>query len=140
MREKTTERRFDETGDAAANYSERCLSSAPLVSGWPSSTGADGQPGPVEPVGDGLWADAVPGRDDSERESGCVQLGRFVEGVVVPGALFVVARYLVTIKVSGDGGAMDADVSGQLADGGAGAVGGDQVVDVAGGEASLGGV
>ena len=47
---------------------------------------------------------------------------------------------VVVVEVGGDGGAVDAVADGELVDGGAGLVGGDEVVDVGGGEASLGGV
>ena len=40
--------------------------------------------------------------------------------------------------MAGDRGAMDAELDGELADGGAGLVGRNEVVDVGGGEASLG--
>jgi hypothetical protein len=50
----------------------------------------------------------------------------------------VVARDLVAVEVGGDGGAVDAVVGWELAEGGAGLVGRDEVVDCGGGEASLG--
>jgi hypothetical protein len=48
------------------------------------------------------------------------------------------ARDTVSVEVFGDGGAVDAVVGSQLADRGACLIGSDQVVDVGGGEASLG--
>ena len=97
----------------------------------------------MEAIGDGLrgWrVDPEPGGDIGERKPGGVQLGRMREGVVVPGRSFLVSWNVVAVEVGGDGGAMDAVQGGELADGGAGSVGGDEVVDVGGGEASLGGV
>ena len=48
------------------------------------------------------------------------------------------ARDTQAVEVGGDGGSMDAEIDGELADGGAGLIRRDQVVDVGGGEASLG--
>jgi len=89
---------------------------------------------------DGLCVDPKLVGDVGQRQSGHIELGCVVEGVVVPGGLFALARHIVSVEVGGDGGAMDSEVGGQLADGGAGSVVGDEVVDVAGGETSLGGV
>ena len=44
----------------------------------------------------------------------------------------------MAVEVAGHGGSVDAEVDGELADGGAGPVGLNEVVDVGGGEASLG--
>ena len=42
------------------------------------------------------------------------------------------------VEVAGGGGSVDAELGGELAEGGAGLIRRDQVVDVGGGEASLG--
>ena len=52
--------------------------------------------------------------------------------------LFAVARDTLAVEVGGDGGAMDAELGGELVDGGACSVGIKKVVEVGGGEASLG--
>jgi hypothetical protein len=44
----------------------------------------------------------------------------------------------VAVEVAGNGGAVDAELDSESAHGGAGPVGSDQVIDVVGGEASLG--
>jgi hypothetical protein len=44
----------------------------------------------------------------------------------------------VAVEVAGDGGAVDAELNGELADGGACLAGLNEVVDVGGGEAALG--
>ena len=44
----------------------------------------------------------------------------------------------VAVEVAADGGSVDAELDGELADGGTGLVGLNKVVDVGGGEASLG--
>ena len=70
--------------------------------------------------------------------SGRVQLRRFLEGHVVPCRLFAVARHTVAVEVAGDSGSVDTEFGSQLADGGAGLVGLNEVDDGGGGEASLG--
>ena len=94
--------------------------------------------GPAEAVGNGLRVDPEAVGDGGQRQSGGVQLRRFVEGLVVPCGLFAVAWDAVAVEVAADGGSVDAELDGKLADGGAGLVGLNKVVDVGGGEASLG--
>jgi hypothetical protein len=60
-----------------------------------------------------------------------------LEDLVVPIPLFVVASDTVAVDVAGQGGAVDAQLDGELADGRAGLIRRDQVVDVGAGEASL---
>ena len=76
--------------------------------------------------------------DVGQRRSGRVELGCLLEDDGVPCRLFAVARDTVAVEVAGDGGSVDAEVDGELADGGAGLLGLNEVVDVGGGEASLG--
>ena len=76
--------------------------------------------------------------DLGQRQSGRVELGCLLEGLVVPCRLFAVARDTVAVEVAGDGGAIDVELDGELVDGGAGLVCVDEVVDVGGGEAPLG--
>ncbi|WP_394935558.1 hypothetical protein [uncultured Ilumatobacter sp.] len=52
--------------------------------------------------------------------------------------LFTVARDAVAVEVAGDGGSVDAELHGELGDGGARSVGIKKVVEIGGGEASLG--
>ena len=70
--------------------------------------------------------------------SGRVELGRLGEDLFVSCRLFAMARDTAAVQVAGDGGSVDAEVDGELADGRAFLVGLDEVVDVGGGEASLG--
>jgi hypothetical protein len=49
-----------------------------------------------------------------------------------------VARDAVAVEVAGDGGSVDAELHGELADGGARSVGIKKVVEIGGGETSLG--
>ena len=76
--------------------------------------------------------------DVGKRSSGYVQLRRFLEGPVVPCRLFAVARDTVAVEVVGHGGSVDAELDGKSADGGTGLIGRKEVIDVGGGEASLG--
>jgi hypothetical protein len=48
-----------------------------------------------------------------------------------------VARDAAAVEVGGDDGSVDAELDGELADGGAGLVGVNEVGDVVGGEASV---
>jgi hypothetical protein len=73
-----------------------------------------------------------------ERRSGCIDLRRFLEDLVVPCGLFAVARDTLAVEVAGDGGSVDGELDGELTDARAGSVGLDDVVGVGGGEASLG--
>ena len=93
-----------------------------------------------EAVGNGLCVDPELIGDVCQRPSGRVDLGCLVEDLDVPRPLLVVASDTVTVEVAGHGGAVDAELGGELADGGAGLRRRDQVVDVGGGEASLGSV
>ena len=104
----------------------------------PTSSGSHGDPCASETVGDGLWVDPELVGDVGQRRSGRVQLGGFPEDVVAPSRLFAVARDTVAVEVAGDGRSVDAELDGELADGGPGPVCVDEVVDVGGGEASLG--
>jgi hypothetical protein len=76
--------------------------------------------------------------DVGQGQSGRVELGCSLEVPVAPRLLFAVARDTVAVEVSRHGGSVDAEVDGELADGGAGLVGRNEVVDVDGGEASQG--
>jgi hypothetical protein len=49
-----------------------------------------------------------------------------------------VARDLVAVEVGGDRGPVDAELGSEMPDRGAGSVGRDEVVDIGGGEPSLG--
>ena len=60
------------------------------------------------------------------------------EGSVVPCSLFTAARDAVAVEVACHGGSMDAEVDGELADGGTGLVGLNEGIDIGRGEASLG--
>ena len=94
----------------------------------------------MEAVGDGLGVDAVSGGDDGEREPGGVEVGSGSEGFAGLFTLGVVLLDVVVVEVCGDGGSVEPVLVGEFVDGGAGAVGGDEFVDVGGPEASLGGV
>lgn len=98
----------------------------------------DRDDGPAEAVGNGLRVDPEAVGDGGQRQSGCVEVGCLPEDLVVPCRLFAVARDAVAVEVAGDRGSMDAELHGELADGGACLVGLNEVVDVGGGEASLG--
>jgi hypothetical protein len=91
-----------------------------------------------ESVGDGVRVDSKPFGDVGQRQPARIHVGGLSEDAVVPGGLFVMARDPMAVEVGGDRGAVDAEVYSRLADGGASFVGRDQVVDVSGGEASLG--
>ena len=103
----------------------------------PTAAGSDEDPCSSESVRDSLCVDPELVGDVGERRSGCIQLRRFVEDLVVPCSPFAVGG-TVAVEVAGDGGSMDAELDGEVADGGAALVGLDEVVDVGGGEASLG--
>ena len=104
----------------------------------PASSGTRSDACASEAGGDGLRVDFELVGDVSQRQSGRVELGCLTEDVVVPCGPFALARDTVAVEVAGDGGSVDAELDGELADGGAGLVGRDEVVDVGGGEASLG--
>jgi hypothetical protein len=91
-----------------------------------------------ESVRNRLSVDSELAGNVGQRHSGRIQLRRFLEGSVVPSRVLPVARDPVAVEVPCDRGAVDAVVGGQLAAGGAYLVGRDEVVDVGGGEASLG--
>jgi hypothetical protein len=103
----------------------------------PTSSRPHGDSRSSESVGDGLRVDSESVGDVGQRQSGRVQLGGFLEGLIVPDGLFVVAWDAAAVEVGGHGGAVDVELRGELADGGADLVGRDEVVDVGGGEASL---
>lgn len=94
----------------------------------------------MESVGDGLRVDAESGRDRGEREPGGVQIGRGREGLPGPFTLGMVSLDVVAVEIGCDGGSMEPIPVGELVDRCAGAVGGDEVADVGGREASLDGV
>lgn len=91
-----------------------------------------------EAVGDGLCVDPEPVGNFGQRRSGRVELGRSCEVLVVPCRLFTMAWNTVAVEVAGNGGAVDTELGRELADRGASSIGLDEVVDVGGGEASLG--
>jgi hypothetical protein len=92
----------------------------------------------VESVGDGLWVDAVSGRDRGEPEPSGVQVGRVCEGLADPLIVGVVSLDVVAVEGCGDGGSMVPVPVGEFVDRCACAVCGDEFGDVSGGEASLG--
>ena len=104
----------------------------------PTPPGSHGDAGASETVGDGLCVDPELVGDAAQRQSARVELGCLGEDLVVPRRLFAVARDAVAVEVAGDGGSVDAELHGELADGGACSVDLKNVVDVGGGEASLG--
>jgi len=60
------------------------------------------------------------------------------EDLVVPRGLFAVVRDTVAVEVAGHGGSVDAELDGELGEGGADLVGLNAVDDGGGGEAPLG--
>jgi hypothetical protein len=116
------------------------VSSVPVVLGWPSPAGANGDSGSAESIGDGLWVDAVSGRDGGERKPAGVQVGRVSEDLAGPFSLRVVALNVLAVERCRNGGTMDTAPIGELIDHCARAVGGDELVDIGGREASLDGV
>ena len=114
--------------------------SASLALWWPSSVGANRDPGSTEPVGDGLWVDAVSGGHRGEREPVGVQAGCVSESLAGPCRPRVVALDVVAVEHCGDGGPVDPVLVGEFVDRCAGAVGGDEDVDLGRGQASLDGV
>ena len=96
-------------------------------------------PGGVEPLDPLLQIDPVGGHGlagVASQEPGDRPL-HFLANGVVPCGPFALARDTVPVEVAGHGGSVDAELDGELADGGAGWVGLDEVADVGGGEASL---
>jgi len=104
----------------------------------PASSGSHDDAGASEAVGDGLCVDPELVGDVGQRQSGRIHLGGFPEDVVVPYGQFAVARDTVAVEVAGDGPSVDAELDGELVDGGTRSVGIEKVVDVGGGETSLG--
>ena len=91
-----------------------------------------------EAVGDGLCVDSELVGDVGQRPSSRVELSRMPEDLVVPRPQFAVASDTVAVEVARHGGAVGAELDGQLADGRAGLIRRDQGVDGSGGEAPLG--
>ena len=91
-----------------------------------------------ESVRNGLCVHSEMAGDLGKRRSGYMQLRRGVEDLVVPCGLLAVARDTVAVKVAGHGGSVDAELDAEFLDGDAGPAGINEVVDVGGGEASLG--
>ena len=108
--------------------------------GWPSAAGSNRESGSAESVGDGLWVDAVSGGDGGEREPSGVEVGRGSEGLAGPFTLRAMSLNVVAVETCGDGGSVELVPVGEFVDCCAGAVGGDEFVDVGGAEASLVGV
>lgn len=100
--------------------------------------GSHGDACASESVRNGLSVDTELVGDRCERGSGRIELGCLREDLVVSCGLLTVARDTVPVKVAGDGRSVDAELVGELADGGAGLVCLDEVVEIGGGEASLG--
>ena len=105
---------------------------------WPTAARTNRDSGAVESVGDGLCVDSELVGDVGQRPTGRVELGCSGEDLVVPCRLFAVARDAVAVEVAGHGGSVDAELDGELVDGGASLVGANEVVEVGGGETSLG--
>ena len=107
------------------------------AAGWPSASWSDGDPGSAESVGDGLRVDAVSGGHGGEREPGGVEVGCGREGLAGPFTLRAMSLNVVAVESCGDGGSVEPVPVGEFVDRCAGAVGGDEFVDVGGGEVSL---
>jgi len=104
----------------------------------PAASWSHGDACATEPVRNGLCVDPELVGDVGQRHSGRVELYCLREGRVVPCRLFAVARDTVAVEVAGDGRSVDAELDGELVDGDAALVGIKKVVEVGGGETSLG--
>lgn len=78
-------------------------------------------PASSESVGDGPCVDSALAGDVGQGQSGRGELSRVSEDLVVPRSRFVGAGDTVAVEVAGHGGAVDAELDGELADGRAGA-------------------